>query len=56
MSAKPNKRSQCKSVEDLYKLCTQVFHPGLKGGLLLKNMDENPTDTGIQKLTKEFKA
>ena len=54
MSAKPNKRSQCKSVEDLYKLCTQVFHPGLKGGILIKDMDPDPTGPGIQKLAKKF--
>ena len=56
MSAKPNKRSQCKSVEDLYKLCTQVFHPGLKGGILIKDMDPDPTGPGIQKLVKKFKS
>ena len=57
MSAEPDtKRKKSKSLEDLFKLCSQVFHPGLKRGLLLKNMDENPTDTGIQKPTKEFKS
>ena len=56
MSNEPNTKSKCTSLEDLHKLCSQVFHPGLKGGLLLKNMNANPTDARIQKLTKEFKA
>ena len=38
------------------KQCTQVFHPGLKGGLLLKDMDPNPTDPVIRKLITAFKA
>eukprot|EP01048_Picozoa_sp_COSAG05_P023095 COSAG05_NODE_4863_length_1343_cov_1.930868_1_plen_137_part_00 len=56
MSNGPDKKRKCQSLEDLFKLCSQVFHPGLKGGLLLKDMDANPTDSRIWKLIKAFKS
>ena len=55
MSKDTDKRRRCECLEDLYKQCTQVFHPGLKGGLLLKDMDANPTDPAIKKMIKVFK-
>ena len=47
MENPPNSRRKCETLEDLYKHCSQVFHPGLKGGLLLKDMDEDPTGPSI---------
>ena len=56
MSQGTDKRRRCECLEDLFKLCSQVFHPGLKGGLLLKDMDSNPTDPAIRKLVKTFRS
>ena len=54
MENPPNTRRKCETLEDLNKHCSQVFHPGLKGGLLLKDMDANPTDKGIKRLITEM--
>ena len=54
MSEGPDRTRRCKCLEDFYKQCSQVFHPGLKNGLLLKDMDATPTDTAIKKMVKVF--
>ena len=55
MENPPNTRRKCETLEDLNKHCSQVFHPGLKGGLLLKDMDEDPTGPAISKLVAKMK-
>ena len=50
-----NTRRKCETLEDLFKHCSQVFHSGLKGGILLKDMDSNPTGPAISRLVAKMK-